>query len=63
MRIKELRANAREDAQGSKMKLALPVFLLSLVIYLLGIIPRFLPNATFSAIIGLVILFATLAPL
>lgn len=45
MTIKELRAKAKEDAIGNKMKLVLPVFCTTAIIYLLDAIPEFLQGA------------------
>lgn len=42
MTIKELRAKAREDAIGNKMKLVLPVFGTVAILFLLDIIPIFI---------------------
>ena len=65
MRIKELRAKAREDAQGNYWNLALPFFLLTSIIYLLGIIPNNLSNPISKGIAGVlvfcVILFVSIA--
>ncbi|MBQ9279551.1 MAG: DUF975 family protein [Clostridia bacterium] len=60
MRIKELRARAREDASGSKMKLVLPTFLMTLLIYLIGVIPDLLGDGVGKIIVGVIAFVAVL---
>lgn len=60
MRIKELRAKAREDAQGNKWKLVIPFFLLTSVIYLFGIIPTYLSKGASQLIAGILVLCAVI---
>lgn len=60
MRIRELRAKAREDAQGNKMALALPVFAMTAIVYLIGVIPNFLQEGIGKAIVSLIASLATL---
>ncbi|MBQ9267825.1 MAG: DUF975 family protein [Clostridia bacterium] len=60
MRIRELRAKAREDAQGNKWKLAWPLLITSLVIYLIGLIPDFLEEGPAKAVVGLLVFLGIL---
>lgn len=57
MTIKELRAKAREDAIGNKMKLVLPIFCAAAIMYLLGIIPIFIKVGIVGIIVGIASIF------
>lgn len=58
MRIRELRAKAREDAQGNKMALALPIFAMTSIVYLLGVLPELLQEGIAKLIVSLIVVVA-----
>ncbi len=60
MRIRELRAKAREDAEGNKWSLILPMFLLTFLIELIGLIPNFIENGPMRLCGGIVVFCAIL---
>ena len=56
MRIKELRAKAREDLKGNWWSVVLPMFLYTAIVYLLGVIPDLLKDGPTKLIVGLLAL-------
>ena len=61
MTIKELRAKAREDAMGSKMKLVLPVFFMTAIVYLLEVISQLVQVKIVGIIVGIACLIFSVA--
>ena len=55
MRIRELRAKAREDGSNSKMLLALPFFGLLVLSFVLEAIPQFISNELASSIVNCIL--------